>query len=106
MTAVSFDHVSAIVAFFSTLTFLVGYSLLAPWWRSPVGRAVASLDMALLLALLPSALHLLFGLNVSYPWFAWYYGGSLFLVSAITLWRLAVIWVVQHDALVARDDGD
>lgn len=104
MTAASFDNAAAITAFFSTLTFLVGYSLLAPWWRNPIGRAVASLDAALLFALLPSMLHLVFGLNVAqYHWFAWYYGASLLLVSAITLWRLVVIALVQHEALTPRD---
>lgn len=107
MSAASFDNAAAITAFFSTLTFLVGYSMLAPWWRNPVGQAVALLDIALLLALLPSILHLVFGLNiVAYRWFAWYYGASLFLVAGITLWRLVVIATVQRHALAPRDDGD
>lgn len=102
-TAISVANASVLTAFFSTLTFLLGYSALARWWRSPIGRAVASLDGALLLALLPSALHQLLGLNLRYVWFAWYYAASLFLVSAITLWRLRVIWTVQREGAGLRD---
>jgi hypothetical protein len=104
MSAASFDNIAALTAFLTTVVFLVGYSVLAPWWRNPVGRAVASLDVALLLALLPSALRQVFGLHFTRDgWFTWYYGATLLLVSAVTLWRLAVIWTVQRDALAPRE---
>ena len=99
MTVITFDKIAVLTAFFSSVLFLVGYSVLAPWWRHPVGRAVASLDAGLTFALLPAALHQLFGLSLISMFFAWYYGGSLFLVAGITLWRLVVIWTVQRDAL-------
>lgn len=101
MTVITFDKIAVLTAFFSSLVFIVGYSILAPWWRHPVGRAVASLDVGLTFALLPSALHQLFGLSLISMFFAWYYGCTLFLVAAITLWRLVVIWTVQRDAVLS-----
>jgi hypothetical protein len=102
MDLANYDNSGVLDAFFSSITFLIGYSLLAKWWRRPVGRAVAALDVALIIALAPFALHVLFHLNLSQLWFAWYYGSALHLTALVTLSRLVVIWTVQRESI--RDD--
>lgn len=98
----TFDQWAVITAWCSSVIFLVGYSLIAPWWRHPIGRAVAFLDLCLALALCPSMLHQLFDVNIQRIWFAWYYGCSLYLVSLVTLWRLVVIFMIQRRAAGRR----
>jgi len=102
MAVLTFDKVAVLCAFFASIVFMTGYTILAPWWRHPVGRAIVSLDFALSAALTPSVLRLLFGVNIQTLWFAWYYGLALLSVAAITLWRLWVIFAVQRDALAPR----
>lgn len=105
MAVVTFDETAVLCAWFSSVIFLVGYSLIATWWRHPIGQAVAFLDACLVIALFPSVLHQLFGLSVISVFFAWYYGGSLFLVAAITLWRLMLIIGVQRKSTPRRARG-
>jgi hypothetical protein len=91
-------HAGDITAFCSSLLFLVGYTVMAPWWRYTVGRAFASLDAAVMLTLLPSVIHLWFGVSITSAFFAWYEVTSFFVVAATTLWRLATIRQVQSSA--------
>lgn len=102
MSAVEFEKIAVFTAFFSSIVFVLGYSLIAPWWRQEVGRAMVSLDCGLMLALAPAVLRMLFHVTNWLTFFAWYYGGSLLLVAGITLWRLLVIWHVQIDAVQQR----
>lgn len=90
-----FDEAAVLFAFFSSVVFAAGYTLLAPWWRYAAGRAMVSLDFGLTVALLPAVLHYLAGLSLMHAFFAWYYGGSLILVGLIALWRLRVVWRLQ-----------
>lgn len=102
MAVVTYDETAVLCAWFSSVVFLLGYSVIARWWLSPIGQAVAFLDACLVIALFPSVLHQLFGLSVISIFFAWYYGSSLFLVAAITLWRLALIVGVQRSSTPRR----
>jgi hypothetical protein len=83
-------------AFACSAVFAAGYTVIAPWWRSAVGRAMVAMDAALMVLLLPSALHYAIGLNVANPFFRGYYVGSLVLTGMIALWRLWVIWREQR----------
>lgn len=93
-----FEHFCLCAAFFSSVVFLAGYSLLAPWWRYRVGRAVASLDIGLILALAPGTLNYMFGLRIYGAPYLWYACFSLLLVAGITLGRLLVIYRIQRSA--------
>lgn len=97
-----FDEAAVLFAFGCSVVFLAGYSLVSRWWRRPLGRALAALDVGLGLALAPTAMHYLVGLNVQHPFFAWYYGFSLISVGLITLWRLVVVVAVQRAATPRR----
>lgn len=105
MTVARFDEVALLFSFWSSIVFIVGYTLISPWWRYVVGRAIVALDSAITLTLLPSALKYMFGINPRLSFFAWYGGFSLTLVGLIALWRLWVIWRVQVDATPRHGDA-
>lgn len=102
MAVSTYDYDAVLAAFFSSALFLIGYSLIAKWWQHPIGRALAFLDAGLVITLAPSALHQILGFNLQDIFYAWYYGSSLWLVSAITLWRLAIIARIQRSATPRR----
>jgi hypothetical protein len=52
-------------AFYAAVGFIVLYSLLAPWYRSPMGRMIVALDFAIVLTLLPEILLRDFGAALS-----------------------------------------
>lgn len=83
----SLTNDAVIYALCSSLAFLVGYGLTAPWWRSQIGWALMTLDAGLVLALLPSVLHRFIGFSVTELWFAYYYLATLLLVGTATAWR-------------------
>jgi hypothetical protein len=84
-------------AFWSSVAFVGWYSLLAPWWRSAIGRAIIALDSAIALALLPSVLGLLFGeqlvASVTYQWLTVCALGA---IPLITCWRMVIVWKLQR----------
>jgi hypothetical protein len=84
-------------AFFSAVTFIAGYTLLAKWWRSEIGWARISLDFGIAMALSPSFLHMVFGVHVDgSPAFAWYAIGAIAFVGLVSLWNL---WIVARKQL-------
>lgn len=102
MAVVEFDKVAVYMTWIGSVVFLLGYSTAAPWWRHPIGQAVAFLDGCIVLTLAPSVLHQAFGVSLLHIWFAWYYGSTLYLVFLITMWRLYVILRVQREAAGPR----
>jgi len=96
VVAVDVADSAIITAFLCSIIFILGYTWLAPWWHYPVGRALISLDAALLTTLLPSVIRLVFRVNGHTVFFTWYTAASIFLVAAATLWRLKTINHVQH----------
>jgi hypothetical protein len=86
-------------AFAASVLFIAVYTVLAPWWRSQIGRSLIVLDTGLALVLAPSVLHRLLGVTIteSLP-FAWYYLASLALVAGSTLWRTWIVARVQWQA--------
>jgi hypothetical protein len=83
-------------AFWSSIAFVGWYSLLAPWWRLPIGRAIVALDSAIAFALLPSVIGLLWGeqavVSVIYQWLT---VCALGCVPVITCWRMVIVWRIQ-----------
>jgi hypothetical protein len=79
-------------AFWSAIAFVLGYSILAKWWRSEIGWARVSLDIAIALALSPTLLHVIFGFRVENSIaFAWYQVSVIALVGCVSLWNLALV---------------
>jgi len=107
MAATDFIEPAIWFSFSCSILFVLGYTKIAPWWRNAVGRAMVSLDVALMILLTPSVAHYSFGWTVGDTFFLWYYVGSLILAGLITLRRLAVVWRIQnqvkHDLKENRD---
>jgi hypothetical protein len=93
-----FIEAGAFFSFFSSLLYIAGYTLLAPWWRNPVGRGMVSFSAATVVLLLPATLHFAFGITTANTFFGWYYFSSLVLSGIIELWRLQMVYrIQQHD---------
>jgi hypothetical protein len=86
-----------VAAAVSSLIFLLGSTWVFPWYDSPAGRAMVSIDGVLFLALLPALLHHIFGVNTQTTFFIWYYAASLWTVAGVTLWRLVTLWLIQRN---------
>lgn len=89
-----------LAAFFANVVFIVVYLTLAPWWRTPLGRNIMALDVALSLALLPATLHYLFGVTVAdNPVFGWFVVAMVALVALIVMQRTLILLRLQleHD---------
>jgi ABC-type branched-subunit amino acid transport system permease subunit len=86
-----------LAAFIASLAFIAVYTVMAPWWRSPIGRALIMLDASLALTLAPSSLHQVTGITITASLgFAWYYLVSLTMVAASTIWRTWIIYRAQR----------
>lgn len=81
------DESGLLAAFFGSMVFLIAVSCVSQWWATRWGRSVVSLDAALFIALLPTALHYLTGLSLRDEFFTYYYAGSMYLACATSLWR-------------------
>jgi hypothetical protein len=102
MTVARFDEIALLFSFWSSIVFIVGYSVISPWWRERISRAVVALDACITLTLLPSAVKYMFGVSPRSHFLLWYTGFALLLVGATALWRLAVVWAVQRGATPRR----
>lgn len=97
--------VDALAVYFaagSVLVFLAGVGLMAPWWRSPVGRTMMYLSAAIFVALLPSVLHFAAGWSLTRTWFAWFYRSVMIAFGGIHWWRLWMFWRVQREGRLRR----
>jgi hypothetical protein len=94
-------------AWFSSLTFIVLYSSLAPWWKYRVGRAIISLDFALGIALTPTVIGLDFGASVvANPIWSWITIAAFGLIPVITMWRCFTIWRLQRRGILQDPSAD
>lgn len=106
MSVTSFDEWALLFSFWSSMLFLIGYTIASPWWRYKVGRAIAALDTCIVVTLFPGTLRDTFGIDPKISFFAWYGGFSLLLVGFTTLWRLWIIWSIQSSATPRHTEAD
>jgi hypothetical protein len=86
---------ASLLAFFSSLLFLTLYTVWYKWWQVSASRFIAILDCGIALALLPSMLHLVFGLEIAENvWFGWLVVIALLIVPYATLSRC---WLLIKD---------
>ena|SRR6185437_2005961 len=91
-----FFKISIISVIVSAVGFILLYTKLAPWWKSPIGRTLVWKDILLVLALIPSALSLFLKFNrLTSTVAAWFDVGDFFLISAVLVARCKV-WVNIH----------
>lgn len=93
-----FFKISIIAVIVTAIGFVVMYTKLAPWWKSPIGRTIVWKDILLVLALIPSAVSLFFTLNrMTSHLVAWFDIGDFFLIAAVMVARCRV-WYTVHRA--------
>lgn len=101
---------AVLFAFWCAIAFLVGYTALAPWWKSEIGWARVSLDLAVALALSPTMIHVVTGARIENSvGFAWYQIGAIVFVGFVSLWNLALVvkaQVTNHRRRNGREAAD
>jgi hypothetical protein len=95
---------ATLAAFFASLLFIAAYSVVAPWWRTQIGRALVVMDAGIAMTLLPLALRFVFGLTtLNSTFFAWFQIGALALVAGSTVWRSVIVVQLQWKGRASRD---
>lgn len=90
--------VSTISIIVSALGFVLLYTKLAPWWKSPIGRTLVWKDILLILALVPSTISFFFSFNrLTSHIAAWFDIGVFFLISAVMLTRSRIWYAIHRD---------
>ena len=85
-----------VVAFCTTVGFIVLYSVVARWWENTLGRCIVALDGSVALTLLPAVLHHAFGWSVAAsPFFAWFSLVSFAAVPLVVAWRAVILLRIQ-----------
>lgn len=84
------------VAFLVPFLFPAYIRLIWAWEKDEWGWNIVLLDLAVSLAILPSFLHRVFGLNVGMVYYLWVVAASLWLIPSIVVWRSAMIWRKQR----------
>jgi len=96
-----------VFAFCAAVLFILGYSVLAKWWKSEIGWARVSLDAGIAIALSPTMIHLATGMRVEESIaFAWYQIGAVAFVGCVSLWNLALVARVQTKRQRRQDASD
>lgn len=93
-------------AFYAAILFIVGYTILARWWKTELGWARVSLDFGIALALSPTLIHVAFNVRIENSIaFAWYQIAAVAFVGCVSLWNLALVIRTQlkHRKLPVRD---
>jgi hypothetical protein len=80
------------VTFFTAVAFILGYTILAPWWRRSIGWTLVLLDFVIAVLLVPDMLRLLLGINVTGSEF-WTFTtlGAIAAVPLIITWRFILL---------------
>ena len=86
---------SLLAAFFASVLFALGATVLFPWWESRLGRALVTMDVLWTLTMLPLILAY-FGLNERGVFYTQYFAATLTLTAGAALWRLWVIFAEQR----------
>jgi hypothetical protein len=88
--------IAEIASLVSISAFVGYYTMIAHWWKNPVGRTIVAKDLALILVFLPSVLSMFFRFNRLTSYIAaWIDVGSFALVPVIMTWRI-IVWRRLH----------
>jgi hypothetical protein len=104
------NTIAVVAAFSAPLILIVIYTIAAPWYKNPVGRALVQVKAGISLAMFPALAHRVngHGLATATPFFAWLQTITWLFLAAMVLrlawlsWRInrkgAVIQPVSEDA--------
>lgn len=84
-------YVEIPAAWYAAALFVAVYTMMAPWWRNPLGRTMVALDGAIVLTLGPHMLRLWFGVSEMSAGYAYFELCAFLVVPLAISWR---IWVL------------
>lgn len=87
------DLIADIVA---VVLFTVVYSLLAPWWRNPIGRTLVVMDILVGAAVCPSVLSLFWSFNRLTSLIAAWADVAVFGAIALVILARIPLWIRLH----------
>lgn len=88
----------------AVILFVVVYTLLAPWWRNPVGRTLVLMDILVGVAVLPTVLSLFWQFSrLTSLVAAWCDVGTFAAIAMVVLLRIP-LWIRLHRK--KKDGGD
>jgi hypothetical protein len=98
--------VALIAGFVALAGWVVLYSVLADWWRNPIGRTLVAKTTLIALLFIPTVLSLFFRLSRLDSWVAgWVDVGLIALVAPTMVWR-CLVWLKLHRAGGLPRDGN
>jgi hypothetical protein len=91
------------VAFWVVFLLPAGLATFWRWWETYFGWSIVLMDLPVVLALSPDALHRLFNLDVDTLFFQWFVVAAIGLVPIVTIWRMWVLLETQRGGKRYRD---
>ena len=99
--------VALISGFCALAGWVVLYSVLAPWWKDPIGRTLVAKTALIALLFIPTALSLFFNLNRLDSYITGWTDVSLIgMVTPVMAWRSAVWWKLHRAGRLPRNGHD
>jgi len=77
-----------------------------PWYQSSWGWNLVIFDLVVAIAVLPSWLHRVLGMNPETLYFEWILVVSLWSIPIIVLWRTFLIWRAQRNIETRRGEEE
>jgi hypothetical protein len=95
---VYFDEWWGTITFCVAAVFVLAYGLGSPWYRSPFGRSLITLDFGLAVALFPTFLDFVFHINLAQnKTMGVIVVGAACAVTLAISYRLLVLWRVRNE---------
>jgi hypothetical protein len=86
-------RIGTVSAFCSIVAWVIIYTILAPWWRDPIGRALVIKSILIAALLIPTTLALFFhSTPMDSRAAAWVYVGLVGAITPAMIWR-SVVWI-------------
>lgn len=89
-------NILVIITALLSWVFIVQYHLMAPWWRSEIGRQMMTYSAVVAVLLTLSTVRIAGGAGVDTPWFAVV---RLVVFAGVPIaigWRIAILWRAQR----------
>jgi hypothetical protein len=100
-------RVALISGFCSLAAWVVLYTVLAPWYRDPIGRTLVAKTALIALLFIPSILSLFFHISGRNSYLAgWVDAGLIGLVTPVMCWRSLVWWRLHKAGRLPRNGDD
>lgn len=92
-----------LAAFFASVIFVIGTSVIFPWWRYRLGRSLVTMDALWTITMFPLVLEYFHIINDPGLYYIEYFAASLTLTAFAALWRLWSIFSEQRE--IRRSGG-